>query len=70
MTFGKIHVINKRAEMTEEREEPQLQVGDRGGGMHWRLSNVFFFFPANIQQLKLQQGKHMGTGTFKNYTDY
>ena len=46
--------------MTEEREEPQLQVGDRGGGMHWRLSNVFFFFPANIQQLKLQQGKHMG----------
>ena len=44
MTYGKIHVINKRAEMTEEREEPQLQVGDRGGGMHWRLSNVFFFF--------------------------
>ena len=43
--------------MTAEREEPQLQVRDGGGGRHWRVSDVGFFFPANIQQLKLQQGK-------------
>lgn len=54
--------------MTAEREEPQFHVG--GGGMHWRESDFFFFFPANIQQLKLQEEKHMGTGAFKNYSHY
>lgn len=68
--------------MTAEREEPQLQVRDGGGGRHWRVSDVGFFFPANIQQLKLQQGKGaflggggvrgklLGKGAFKNYADY
>ena len=60
MTYGKIHVINKRAEMTEEREEPQLQVGDRGGGMHWRLSNVFFFFSCQHTTIKAPARKAHG----------
>lgn len=38
--------------MTAEREEPQLQVRDGGGGMHWRVSDGFFFFSCQHTTIK------------------
>ena len=49
--------------MTAER----TTASRRGWGWGNALESewCFFFFPANIQQLKLQEEKHMGTGALK-----